>query len=84
MLSVRGIFEKGEIKISEKLSLDIGKEIPVIVTFLEDTESAELPVVTSGKITYNRPQKYRFSDLAGNLEWKGDAVAQQRALRDEW
>lgn len=27
---------------------------------------------------------YDFSDLAGKLEWKGDAVAQQRLLRDEW
>lgn len=25
-----------------------------------------------------------FSDLAGRLQWKGDAVAVQRALRDEW
>ena len=27
---------------------------------------------------------YDFSDLAGKLEWKGDAVAEQRRLRDEW
>lgn len=26
--------------------------------------------------------RYDFSDLAGKLEWKGDAVVQQRALRD--
>lgn len=30
------------------------------------------------------PRKYDFSDLAGKLEWKGDAIAQQRLLRDEW
>jgi hypothetical protein len=30
------------------------------------------------------PQKYDFSDLVGKLEWKGDAVKQQRQLRDEW
>lgn len=30
------------------------------------------------------PRKYDFSDLAGKLEWKGDALAQQRLLRDEW
>ncbi len=30
------------------------------------------------------PSKYDFSDLAGKLEWKGDALAQQRLLRDEW
>ncbi|MBN8559565.1 MAG: hypothetical protein J0L70_03485 [Leptolyngbya sp. UWPOB_LEPTO1] len=27
---------------------------------------------------------YDFSDLAGQLEWQGDAVSAQRALRDEW
>jgi hypothetical protein len=28
--------------------------------------------------------KYDFSDIAGQLEWQGDAVATQRALRNEW
>jgi hypothetical protein len=28
--------------------------------------------------------KYDFSDLVGGLTWQGDAVATQRALRDEW
>ncbi len=27
---------------------------------------------------------YDFSDLAGKLLWRGDAVATQRQLRDEW
>lgn len=27
---------------------------------------------------------YDFSDLAGRLRWSGDAVEQQRALRNEW
>jgi hypothetical protein len=27
---------------------------------------------------------YRFTDLCGTLNWKGDAVAVQRSLRDEW
>lgn len=27
---------------------------------------------------------HRFSDLCGTLSWKGDAVAAQRSLRDEW
>ena len=29
-------------------------------------------------------RRYDFSDLAGRLRWQGDAVAAQRALRDEW
>lgn len=32
----------------------------------------------------DKSRKYDFSDLAGKLEWKGDAVAEQRRLRDEW
>ncbi len=27
---------------------------------------------------------YDFSDLAGKLNWQGDAVAEQRSLRNEW
>jgi hypothetical protein len=29
-------------------------------------------------------KKYDFSKFFGKLEWKGDAVAEQRKLRDEW
>lgn len=29
-------------------------------------------------------KKYDFSGLSGKLEWKGDALAEQRKLRDEW
>jgi hypothetical protein len=29
-------------------------------------------------------KKYHFSDLAGRLQWNGDAVTEQRKLRDEW
>lgn len=29
-------------------------------------------------------ERYDFSDLAGKLEWKGDALDQQRMIRDEW
>ena len=33
-----------------------------------------------------KPTKVKFdlTDLAGRLEWKGDAVAAQRAQRDAW
>jgi hypothetical protein len=31
-----------------------------------------------------QPTPYRFSDLCGTLSWKGDAVAYQRNMRDEW
>ena len=31
-----------------------------------------------------RKPKYDFSDFVGKLKWEGDAVAEQRRLRDEW
>ena len=29
-------------------------------------------------------QKIDFSDIAGKLSWEGDALAEQKRLRDEW
>lgn len=29
-------------------------------------------------------KKYDFSDLAGQLTWQGDALAEQQRVRDEW
>jgi hypothetical protein len=71
MFSVRGVYQNGQIMLKESITVD--KVIPVIVTFLEDIKEVKEPV-----------RKYRFSDLAGKLKWKGNAVAQQRAIRDEW
>lgn len=31
-----------------------------------------------------RQNTYDFSNLAGELSWRGDAVTIQRKLRDEW
>ena len=31
-----------------------------------------------------KKNKYNFSDVAGKLEWQGDAVNEQRKIRDEW
>lgn len=74
MLSVRGVYQKGKIKLKEQVPVD--REIPVIVTFLEELENT--------KDIQKTVKKYKFSDLAGKLKWTGNAVAQQRTLRDEW
>ncbi|MCC7505232.1 MAG: hypothetical protein IT259_08020 [Saprospiraceae bacterium] len=29
-------------------------------------------------------QRFDFSDLVGKLEWKGNALLEQRKMRDEW
>ena len=43
-----------------------------------DIEILAFPVVEAER------KEYDFSDLAGKLKWRGDAVKEQRALRDEW
>ncbi|MCP5048688.1 MAG: hypothetical protein GY940_16075 [bacterium] len=68
MLSVRGIYVNGEVKLDERIAVE--GRIPVIVTFIEELERKQYG-------------KYHFADLSGKLEWDGDAVAQQRTLRDE-
>jgi hypothetical protein len=41
-------------------------------------------LLTRQAITRKPVASYRFSDLCGTMKWKGDAVAAQRSLRDEW
>lgn len=38
------------------------------------------------EIIKSKPPKaeYDFSDLVGKLQWKGNAMDEQRLLRDEW
>jgi len=45
-------------------------KVEVIVLSLEEKEEPK--------------KKYDFSDLVGKLKWEGDALAEQRKLRDEW
>lgn len=46
-----------------------------------DLEVIILPVSD----TNNKDGKlYDFSELVGKLEWQGDALAEQKKLRDEW
>jgi hypothetical protein len=47
-----------------------------------DYVKVEIPPARRTK-TGSKP-KYDFSDLAGKLQWRGDAVAEQRRMRDEW
>lgn len=42
-----------------------------------DVKILVLPVDTKKK-------HYDFSSLSGKLKWSGDAIKEQRSLRDEW
>ena len=58
------------------LRLDLPTQLP--------GETIELVVVINPVQRKSKVKKYDFSDLAGNLTWRGDAVATQRSLREEW
>ena len=68
MLSIKAVYKDGQIELMEKPG-DI-KQAQVIVTFLENP-----------KLSLTQ---YDFSALIGKLRWQGDALAEQRRLRDEW
>lgn len=74
MKVVRKIIENTSETITIELPEEYqNKKVEVIVLPLEETP-----------IAAEKPKKYDFSDLVGKLEWEGDAVAEQRKLRDEW
>ena len=60
----------GQLKIDLPTNLDAGKvDLVVIVNPVTDKKTKQ--------------NSYDFSDLEGQLNWQGDAVATQRQLRDE-
>jgi hypothetical protein len=65
------IGEDGHLRIDLPTSLPAGQvQVQVDIIALEPERS--------------EPKRYDFSDLVGKLQWDGDAVAEQRRLRDEW
>lgn len=52
----------------------IDKNVEVVLIIQEKEDAVEIP----GK------KKFDFADLYGKLEWKGDALAEQKKIRSEW
>jgi hypothetical protein len=72
MEAVRKIIEHS----SGSLTIEVPKEY--------DNRKLEVIVMPIDEDNKEAKKKYDFSDLAGKLEWKGDALKEQRKLRDEW
>ncbi len=55
---------------------------------IKSAELQKLPSVAHVLITWIQSQSEKkstdFSELAGKLKWTGNAVKEQRKLRDEW
>jgi hypothetical protein len=67
---------KGNLLINVPTPL-IEKEVEIVLVIQEKNEPFE-----DEKIMKKR--KFDFSDLYGKLEWKGDALAEQKKIRSEW
>jgi hypothetical protein len=72
MLSVRGVYENGEVKIKEKVS--ITRETPVIITFLDDLQDEETKKMDLSEFSFNR-SKDILKDYKGSLS---DTVIEER------
>jgi len=66
---------KGEVGPDGRLRPDVPVELPA--------GAVELVLVV-GSTPQPNGSKYNFVDVVGKLEWQGDAIEEQRKLRDEW
>ncbi len=79
MKAVRKIIEHAEDSIVIELPAELrNQKLEIIIL-----AASEQPVVNE-HTEAAKPVKYDFSDIVGKFSWKGDAVAEQRKLRDEW
>jgi hypothetical protein len=67
---------KGEVDSDGTLRLSLPTQLP--------SGPVEAVVVVGSPSTVSNGHNYDFTNLAGKLIWKGDPVAAQRKLRDEW
>ena len=54
----------------------------LFLAFLKTLDYVQVATSSDKKTETN--SNYDFSDLVGKLEWRGNAVNEQRLLRDEW
>ncbi|MEA1973624.1 MAG: hypothetical protein U9N34_10110 [Candidatus Cloacimonadota bacterium] len=74
MLAIRGIFDNGKIKLSEKVNFS--KPLKVIVTFLEDIQEEKEGLIDLNKYSFIKSQKV-LKDFKGSLS---DTVIAERRI----
>lgn len=59
---------------------------PLTIELPEEYKNHKVEVIVFSLEEKKKPpeKKYDFSQFVGKMDWKGDAVAEQRKLRDEW
>ncbi len=77
MLSLIATYDNG-ILIFDK-PVKFNNPTKVLVTFIGELSENEY------HFEYERiAKKFDFTNIAGKLEWEGDALEEQKRLRDEW
>jgi len=71
MLAVKGVYDGKKLKLNRKLNIKRPTEVVLIIG---DKKT----------VSRNKNMRYDFSKITGKLKWKGDALKEQRKLRDEW
>ena len=73
------------------MTREIRRRVKILAGGRIEVASSDLPVGAEADVTItvtlddkSAVRRYSFRDLAGKLKWSGDAVAEQRRLRDEW
>jgi hypothetical protein len=57
---------------------------PLMIDLPEEYKNRKVEVIVLPLEELKSIKKYDFSNFFGKLEWKGDALAEQRKLRNEW
>jgi len=65
------------------LNVEEGK-YTLLLQLLQSLDYVKIVQTSASPVKNGKKSLYDFSDLAGKLQWQGDAVAQQRLMRDEW
>ncbi len=60
-------------------------ESPLTIELPQEYQNRKVEVIVLPlEEPLEQPKRYDLSDFFGKLKWEGDAVAEQRKLRDEW
>jgi hypothetical protein len=65
------------------LNVEEGK-YTLLLQLLQGLEYVKIVQTSATPPKNGKKPLYDFSDLVGKLQWQGDAVSQQRRMRDEW
>ncbi len=65
------------VKIREKVRKD--GQLKINIPNLESGDKEIIVIIEDKNV-----DKYNFARLSGRLQWQGDAVKEQRKLRNEW